>query len=347
MKADKPFQALAATFALHDHDAACHLPVAVDGSNNGLQHYAAMLRCPVTAKLVNLLPADEPSDVYRVVMARAIQIVAGDCEGTIPPRPADFETSNAARTAWIKAGGYIEYARQLEGWITRKVAKRPTMTYVYGVRHSGARKQVAECFRDAGFPADSLYPASNYFARVALNSAGQVCIAARRAMEWIRACAKLIAAANKEVCWETPLGFEVIQPYRNSKRHQVLTLQQVFRVNVCRRTLPVSPRRQMSGAAPNFVHSLDATHMAMTAIRCDKEEIAFAAVHDSYVTHAGTMPNVAVILREEFVKLHAKPAHIDLYEQFCKRYPKIEFPAPPECGTLNLNRVLEAEYFFG
>ena len=31
-----------------------HLPIALDGSNNGLQHYSAMLRCPIGGKATNL-----------------------------------------------------------------------------------------------------------------------------------------------------------------------------------------------------------------------------------------------------------------------------------------------------
>lgn len=38
----------------------CHLPVHMDGSCNGLQHYAALGRDTEGAKAVNLAPADAP-----------------------------------------------------------------------------------------------------------------------------------------------------------------------------------------------------------------------------------------------------------------------------------------------
>ena len=40
------------------------MPIALDGTCNGLQHYAAMLRDEVGGKAVNLVPSDKPSDVY-------------------------------------------------------------------------------------------------------------------------------------------------------------------------------------------------------------------------------------------------------------------------------------------
>lgn len=53
--------------------------------------------------------------------------------------------------------------------------------------------------------------------------------------------------------------------------------------------LPVAVKRQTTAFPPNFVHSLDSTHMMMTAIEMDKVGVPFAAVHDSYWVHAGNV----------------------------------------------------------
>jgi DNA-directed RNA polymerase len=62
--------------------------------------------------------------------------------------------------------------------------------------------------------------------------------------------------------------------------------------------------KQKSAFPPNYVHSLDSTHMMMTAERCFAEKMAFAAVHDSYWTHAATVGRMGTILREEFIRMH-------------------------------------------
>lgn len=53
--------------------------------------------------------------------------------------------------------------------------------------------------------------------------------------------------------------------------------------------MPVNKLKQKSAFPPNFVHSLDSTHMMYTAERCMKLGLTFVAVHDSYWTHAGTV----------------------------------------------------------
>jgi DNA-directed RNA polymerase len=40
------------------------VPIALDGSCSGIQHYAALLRDEATGARVNILPSDEPADVY-------------------------------------------------------------------------------------------------------------------------------------------------------------------------------------------------------------------------------------------------------------------------------------------
>lgn len=47
---------------------------------------------------------------------------------------------------------------------------------------------------------------------------------------------------------------------------QVRTLMQTVVLVDCNDKLPVSPQKQRSAFPPNFVHSLDSTHMLLTAI---------------------------------------------------------------------------------
>lgn len=45
------------------------------------------------------------------------------------------------------------------------------------------------------------------------------------------------------------------------------------------------PRKHRSAMSPNFIHSLDAAHMTLSCLDCQKNGIAFASVHDSFWTH--------------------------------------------------------------
>ena len=76
--------------------------------------------------------------------------------------------------------------------------------------------------------------------------------------------------------------------------------------------------------------------------------IAFAGVHDSFWTHAGTVPVLARQLRSTFLQLHSQPLLKQLLEELQTRFPTLahKFPALPGTGELDLNEIMDAEYFF-
>jgi DNA-directed RNA polymerase len=80
--------------------------------------------------------------------------------------------------------------------------------------------------------------------------------------------------------------------------------------------------KQASAFPPNFIHSLDATHMMLTAIECrvcavlsvhltppliteQVQGLTFASVHDSYWTHACSIDHMSEIIRDTFIALHS------------------------------------------
>lgn len=152
--------------------------------------------------------------------------------------------------------------------------------------------------------------------------------------------------SDSSVIWTTPLGLTVIQPYRAEKRYavgkigavqhailyshthpsthpQVRTFTQSVTLKNTHLRSPVNVVKQRAAFPPNFIHSLDATHMLMTAITCGEmteNPITFAAVHDSYWTHACDVERLRDILRDEFVKMHSQPVMQQLYDEFVERY---------------------------
>ena len=65
-------------------------------------------------------------------------------------------------------------------------------------------------------------------------------------------------------------------------------------------SFPINTRKQRSAFPPNYVHSLDSTHMMMTAMAMHNAGLTFAAVHDSFWTHACDIDRMNIILRNEF-----------------------------------------------
>jgi hypothetical protein len=96
---------------------------------------------------------------------------------------------------------------------------------------------------------------------------------------------QLVSMQERAMSWVTPLGLPVIQPYRKVHLHTVSTVLQTITLTLHADHLPVSGKKQRTAFPPNFVHSMDASHMMMTCMRMKQKNLTFAAVHDSYWTH--------------------------------------------------------------
>lgn len=323
-EAENPFQFLAACFALRWADAEWHIPVQLDGTCNGLQHYAAMTRDLAGAQVVNLVKGDRPESVYTEVAA----IVAERVRNEAATNPL---------------------ARAVDGKIDRKIVKRVVMTAVYGVTDNGAASHVREALEEAGIvlEQDVLWKLGIWLGKVILESLGDVCRGAVEAMEWIRESARLITMSDRfaTLRWTTPIGFPVVQPYRKWKSASVETLCGSIRAYDHEDHEVRSIRqRQINGSAPNFVHSVDATHMLQSALACSIEGIAFAAVHDSFWTHAASCDKLNQVVRNEFARLHEFPLLEVLRDQWADQHPTVELPPLPKLGTYDPAEARSANY---
>lgn len=202
MQSDEKWQTLACCIELTNairsgnaHDYVSHIPIHQDGSCNGLQHYAALGRDILGAKSVNLIPSEYPQDVYSDVAALVEAEIDKDCEKG------------------------LEIAKELKGFISRKIVKHTVMTYVYGVTKYGAKLQVLRRLKDdANFPEAHKVTASLYISEKILLSIRKMFTQTRVIQDWLTNCAQIISDDyNSTVEWVTPLGFPVIQPYFKAK----------------------------------------------------------------------------------------------------------------------------------
>ncbi|KAL5996080.1 DNA-directed RNA polymerase 1B, mitochondrial [Asimina triloba] len=333
--AEDPFQCLAVCINLAEalrssspETTISHLPVHQDGSCNGLQHYAALGRDKLGATAVNLVAGDKPADVYSGIAARVLEIMQRDAQKDPAKEP------------------YAAHAKLLIDQVDRKLVKQTVMTSVYGVTYIGARDQIKRRLKERDSIADEkqLFAASCYAAKITLTALEEMFQAARGIMSWLGDCAKIIASENHPVRWTTPLGLPVVQPYRVLGRHLIKTSLQILTLK--KETEKVMVKRQRTAFPPNFVHSLDGSHMMLTAIACKEAGLNFAGVHDSYWTHACDVEEMNRILREKFVELYETPILENLLESFQKSFPSLTFPPLPERGDFDLKDVLDSTYFF-
>ncbi|KAB1211984.1 DNA-directed RNA polymerase 3, chloroplastic [Morella rubra] len=235
-------------------------------------------------------------------------------------------------------------AKVLIDQVDRKLVKQTVMTSVYGVTYVGAREQIKRRLEEKGLITDDrlLFTAACYAAKVTLAALGEIFEAARGIMGWLGDCAKVIASENQPVGWTTPLGLPVVQPYCRSERHLIRTSLQVLALQ--RESSSIDVRKQRTAFPPNYVHSLDGTHMMMTAIACRDAGLRFAGVHDSFWTHACDVEKMNRILRAKFVELYSEPILENLLESFQTSYPDLMFPSLPKRGDFDLRKSYKHSY---
>jgi len=334
--ADKPWSFLAACFewlgyATAGDEHVSHLPVAQDGSCNGLQHFSALLRDEVGGRATNLVPADQPADIYRLVadatVVRLRDIAAGRVEGP-GERPEEL-------AAWW------------DGRVSRAIVKRPVMTVPYGVTLFGMRDQIADELRRAG--ERGCREEATFLSRVVWESIGEVVVAARQAMAWLQEVAKLAVEADRPLCWTSPMGFPVVQRYQRMlpQRLDVWVAGRRCRHNFASPTDELHGSRQVLGISPNYVHSLDAAHMMQTVLLCAEMGIpALGMVHDSYAVHAGHVTTMNAALRHTFVQQYEQPVLRQFRDEVQAALGDVELPPLPEMGGLEVHRVMDSLYFF-
>lgn len=320
VKADAPWQCLAACMALSDPEAGAHAVTRRDGTCNGLQNYAALGRDSDAAALVNMVPGDRPSDIYSIVAEELKRRLAADSASP--------------------------YAARILPIVTRKATKAPVMTTFYGVTEIGERRQAFEFLRSVGYEDVNMYAASRYLRGQTSAALGGLASGAMRIMGWLTECARVVASKSEaSLKWKTPLGFPVVQSYHSDRFHRVTTVAHILIARVHDESAPLLARKHIASFPPNFIHSIDASHMFLTARECRRAGITFAAVHDNFWTHAEDRPIQDRILREQFVALHERPILTDLHQQLQSLAPK-SLPPPPDSGSFDIRSVIDSAYFF-
>lgn len=345
-EADKPFQFLAACVEwigyLTDggENYECSLPILVDGSCNGIQHFSAMLRDEVAGTHVNLVPADKPADIY--------QEVANQMQAFLR---TDAVTSG--KNAGV-SGKWVEYG------ITRKMCKRPVMVLPYGGGREAFRKYlleyVGETVAETKTPhpfedARGLSKAINHLTSVLTDTMKQVIRGPRDAMDWLKEVSRVVSKEGLPVVWSTPSGFLVQQAYPELKSKVVETRigDKVVKVSITEEQAKLDARKQSQAISPNFVHSLDASALVLTIVNAAKRGITqFAAIHDSYGTLAADLTELQSCLRESFVAMYQDH---DVLAEFSAEVGAVlpegkTLPELPPKGNLDLTGVLSSDFFF-
>jgi DNA-directed RNA polymerase len=190
--------------------------------------------------------------------------------------------------------------------------------------------------------------------RVAYAAITEVVRKPAEAMDFLKALAGVMAHEGKPVSWITPAGIPCINRYHDATT-KVLRLwlhNERIKVNVATGDeATLQKRKCQQSIAPNWVHSLDASHLLLTVGACADEGITdIVTVHDSFGCLPANASRFNQIIREQFVQMYQgddllsglrSTASAQLSEANQTRLPQL-----PTKGQLDLNEVKRAKYAF-
>jgi DNA-directed RNA polymerase len=307
------------------------IPVHMDATCSGLQHFSAILRDPVGGGYTNLYDSSPDftgpkQDIYSKVGTNAVQAIQRDTE--------DSDAGKAKLALWWDHVG-----------IPRNMAKTPVMTYVYGATLQGTVAFVQDYVeQDLGlqFPeGERPYDYAAYAAKKLIEGIAATVPAADACMRWLRSIAKQ-QPKGQRMEWRSPTGFLVQHDYQDydeivvALRSCGVTEAVVREFNEDTKPIPMQ-----NAVSPNFVHALDASHLTLTALSMQASECDIVGIHDSYGTHCCDVDTMHSAIRESFVEMYRADNVLANFLWDVNGVGEV-----PMRGTLNLTDVLKSEFFF-
>jgi len=335
------------------------IPLAFDGTCSGLQHYSAILRDSVGGSAVNLVPDTKPHDIYKVVAEKVMVLLKKDSMEGTESEEVEYEegvkgtklgTLHMARVWLMRDGG--------KG-VTRSVTKRCVMTLAYGSREYGFKGQIIDSTINDDIKAGHLEMKDHknqyaaYLAKYIWQAVQSTVVAAVEGMTYLQEIAKIASKSGHPISWTTPIGLPLMQSYNIIEMSRIyLRLHGGIRrwAYIPQGTPEVDTRKQRTGIAPNFIHSMDACHLQMTVLHCRRAYNIkhFALIHDSYGTPASQASDLFKGVREAFHKMYTEN---DVMKAFKAELSIVMedsegLPDEPEKGILNIDDVLKSLYMF-
>lgn len=302
-----------------------NLPIPIDGSNNGWQHLAAISKDKKAGELVGLVPIEIPQDFY-------------------------VQTAMALRSRMPE---WFEQRDMPMKHIRKGISKRGSMTRAYSAGHLAiALNMYADCYAEGYHSKYNITMSDcNDLSFNLIKAIDEVCPGPLETMSYLQTIASYIVTELREekISWTTPSGFPVT--YENYVMEDIkwkswisdMRIQHVGNEPrlVYGKKIP-SPGGFASGISPNFIHSMDASHMAIIIANWDGE---FAAIHDSFSTHACDVERLVFLTKEIFIAMYDHDNFYDIIAGNLLDKPE-DFNYDYQLGNLNVKEIADSDYFF-
>jgi hypothetical protein len=301
------------------------LPLPLDASNSGAQHYAMLARDPVGARLTNLTFDGKVRCLY--------EEVGKIIENNFAVLFDEGSEADRRRVMW---------------WIgqdatDRKTIKGLSVPYLYGqsapkaqgvlldILRDRQQNQIADGFVDAGQqerkwrrPKKDDFPKGyrKWFIEKHRTAIEAAFPGLKPTMDFFRNCAEMLAERGEVLRWTSPSGVPVCNRYNEPDEHRksyYLGAKRVQHVGAYAFRPELDQGGCRRGAPPNVVHSLDASHLAFTVLACECEGIPLLTVHDCFATLGCHVDALRAFWLRELVTMYENADMLKQMHDYTKR----------------------------
>ncbi len=346
------------------------LPIPIDGSNNGWQHLGAISKDPETGELVGLVPVDIQKDFY---VQTAKELINQTSDERLMTILKDMPMKHI-RKGISKRGSMTRAYSAGAGKIAENMyfdCKTEDYHEEYGIDQTDCNKFARLLIQAINTVCPGPLQTMTYFQNLAAFEIGKFGIdpkLLKRRKELNRLSEPtdeeleelndivqtleeqgedlIYGNGKKEIKWTTPSGFDVVyQNWRMNNYRCRGTISGYRQVNHVVQIAGDKPdvRGFMCGISPNFIHSMDASHMALVI---DDWDGAFGAVHDSFSTHACDVDDLLALTKQKFVEMYDVDNFYDYIEnQLITDKTELDVEQP-QLGSLQIQEIYDSDYFF-
>lgn len=341
--ADNPFLFLAWCFEAlryeeNPKDFLSYIPIGIDATCSGIQIYSGLLKDREGAEAVNVI-GNTRQDIYQRVADKVNSYIKnGDYNKKIV-----YTTQKGEITEDI-----THIAKGLK--VDRSLTKKNTMTQPYSVTKFGMYEQLKDELKSqerAGkqLP-DAHWKVAKFLVELNDRAIQEVVKGARVGQEFLKDVTKDIIKGGEYIYYSTPhTNFPVIQRIFTKKKNRIYT--QLGYLTLQTYTNDIDNRKMVSGIAPNTIHSLDGTLLAMV-VKTLREVYgvkSFHFIHDQYGVPINKVKILSKVAREEYYNLFNSDPLRYIVTQMYKGNCPVDIDKVL-LNTLDLKEVLDSKYLF-
>jgi len=351
-----------------------HLPVSIDGSNNGWQHLGAISRDARTGELVGLVATRIPQDFY-VRTAKQLLEIDDPKLNAMPMKHVRKGISKRGSMTRAYSAGAEKIGKNM--WFDCRSAE---FDEKYDITEEDCMKWSVDLIKAIDMVCPGPLQTMKYMQDLIVHHLGtfekykdgkpavqeHAAIVKEMKEIWdlrranwteeeseryselqdkLKDYTSVLVSGNgeKTANWTTVSGFPVkYEAYKTDKFKCRGTLngQQIKHVLHVYTDYP-DIHKFMCGISPNYIHAQDASHMAMVI---DQWSGTFGAVHDSFSTHASDIEDMLALTKDTFVDMYNVSNYFDKIQQDITG--GTDHIKQPTLGSLEIQEVHDSDYFF-